>query len=105
MIVERIAIYGGGGFAREVARLVQSCRNADIDYQPICFIDDDPLLQGRMVNGLPTMSLAEARNRFPDARLISAIGSPRVREQTTTKAEAAGFRFATMIHPRVEKSE
>lgn len=105
MAAERIAIYGGGGFAREVAWLVQSCANREANYQAVCFMDDDPALQGKTVNGLPTMSLAEARNRYPDARVVAGIGSPSVRERMVAKAEAVGFQFATIIHPRVERSE
>lgn len=37
----RIAVYGAGGFAREVAWLVESCRDDRCRYEPACFIDDD----------------------------------------------------------------
>ena len=70
----------------------------------VCFIDDDPKLQGRTVNGLPTLSFDEGWSRFPDARLVAAVASPRLRERIVEKATAKGFRFATIVHPRAEKS-
>ena len=105
MAVERIAIYGSGGFAREVAWLVQSCANQGLDYQVVCFIDDDPALHGKTPNGLPTMSLEQAWSRFPDARVVGGVGAPIIREQLMAKSEAMGFEFATIVHPRVERSD
>ena len=105
MASERIAVFGGGGFAREVAWLVQSCATPALDYQVVCFIDDDPALHGKILNDLPAMSLEEAWTRFPDARVVGGVGSPRTREHLMARAGAIGFEFATIIHPRVERSD
>jgi sugar O-acyltransferase (sialic acid O-acetyltransferase NeuD family) len=101
---ERIAVYGGGGFAREVAWLVQCCADAGIGYELVCFIEDDSSRQGRVVNGLETISLEEAWHRFPDARVVGAVGSPSARERIAMKAATQGFEFTSVIHPRVERS-
>ena len=100
----QIAVYGAGGFAREVAWLVEDC-NVDQNYAVVCFIDDDPTLHGQVLNGIPVMSLADAYTRFPQAHVVSGIGTPRKRELTMDKAAAAGFKFTTLIHPRVERSQ
>jgi sugar O-acyltransferase (sialic acid O-acetyltransferase NeuD family) len=100
-----VAIYGGGGFAREVAWLVECCADAEGPLNAICFIDDDPLRQGHTLNGLPTFSLEEAWSRTPDARVVCAVGSPRTRQRMVEKAKAIGFRFATVVHPRTERSK
>ena len=105
MSTERIAIYGGGGFAREVAWLVQACAAAGVDCVPVCFIEDNEARQGSILNGLPALSLEQTRLRFPDARVVAGVGSPRTRERLMERASAAGFEFATVIHPRVERSE
>ena len=102
--MQEIAIYGGGGFAREVAWLVESCNQEAPRYRVVCFIDDDTDKQGRLLNGIPVVSLAEARRRHPAARVVSGIGWPRPRQTTSEKAAAAGFQFETIIHPRVERS-
>jgi len=103
-MTERVAVYGAGGHAREVAWLVESCADADRRYEVACFIDDDPRLHGRTVNGIMTMSLDDAWGRFPDARLVVAVGSPATRQKIVDKAAAKGFGFATVVHPRVERS-
>src|SRR4051794_6668602 len=51
----RMAVYGGGGFAREVAWLAEVC-----GYHVVCFIDDDRTKVGRILNDIPVVSLADA---------------------------------------------
>lgn len=104
MSSRQIAIYGGGGFAREVAWLVQAC-NAQADvYKVVCFIDDNEAAHGSLLNAFPVMGLEEACSRFPDARVVGGIGSPKTRQHMMDKAVAAGFGFETIVHPRVERS-
>lgn len=98
-IAEQIVIYGAGGFAREVAWLAQACGR-----QVACFADDDPERVGGELLDVPVLGLEEARRRFPQAALVAGIGSPRVRQAVTERAAAAGFEFATLIHPRTEMS-
>jgi sugar O-acyltransferase (sialic acid O-acetyltransferase NeuD family) len=101
----QIAVYGAGGFGREVAWLASACTIGTDPCQPVCFIDDSPSHRGLTINKLPVMGLDEARQSFPDAWATLAVGSPQVRERLAEKAAAAGFAFATLIHPRVERSE
>jgi len=99
MTNELVAVYGGGGFGREVAWLAQECGQGIA-----CFIEDDESKQGVLLNGVPVLSLMEARCRFRSAGVIGGVGAPRTREVLMAKAAEAGFRFATLVHPRVERS-
>lgn len=105
MAAVQIAVYGAGGFGREVAWLASACTIGADPCQPVCFIDDDPSRYGLTMNALPVMGMEEARRRFPDALAVVAVGSPQVRERLAKKAAAAGFEFASLIHPHVERSE
>ncbi len=104
MEIGEIAIYGAGGFAREIAWLVESCDSADCSYKPVCFIDDNEINHGSVINGLPVMGLSEAHERFPGARVVGGPGSPQTRERVMERAALAGFGFATLIHPNVQRS-
>lgn len=97
---KKIAIYGASGFGREVAWLIQSCD----DYEVVCFIDDDTSKQGAFLNEIPVMSLENASKLFPRAFVVGGVGVPKTRHLLMEKARAAGFRFETIIHPRVEQS-
>jgi len=99
MTPPRIAVYGGGGFAREVAWLAEAC-----GHEVVCFIDDDPSKIGRTLNDIRVLSIEEAASAFTDAHVAAAIGSPKTRETVTRRAEQHGFRLATLVHPRVERS-
>lgn len=103
--MQQIAIYGGGGFAREVAWLVQACNvGVETTYKVVCFIDDDENKQGLHLNNIPVYNLYDAYARFPQALVVSGIGSPHVRENVMLTARNAGFHPATIIHPNVAYS-
>jgi sugar O-acyltransferase (sialic acid O-acetyltransferase NeuD family) len=100
-----VVLYGAGAFARELAWHVEECRAAgSADSIVHAMIDDDPATHGRLVNDYPVMGLHDARARFPQARIVVAVGDPRHRETMAARATDAGFAFATVIHPRVERS-
>lgn len=103
-MITQVAIYGSGGFAREVAWLVESCTEAGQRYQVVCFIDDDEARHGSMVNDIPVMGVESARDTYPAARVVAGIGSPQARELAMNRAAVAGFDFETLVHPRVERS-
>lgn len=105
LTASEILIYGAGGFAREVAWLVQKCSSETKPIVVGCLIDDARIPRGKQLNGIPVLSLDEARLRYPKAEIVTAIGDPRARAQAVGKAEQAGFRFTTLIHPGVEMSE
>jgi len=102
---KQIAVYGGGGFAREVAWLVEACNVGASLHKVVCFIDDNEAAHGSTLNGIPVMGLEEARSRFTDASVVGGVGSPRTRQRLMEKAAEAGFGFETIIHPRVERSQ
>ena len=99
-----LAIYGAGGFAREVAWLAESCDGSQGNYKVVCFVDDDQSLWESVLNGVPVLGLDMACEQFPGISVVSGIGSPRIRQATMDKAQKAGLPFATLIHPRAEYS-
>jgi sugar O-acyltransferase (sialic acid O-acetyltransferase NeuD family) len=101
----QIAVYGAGGFGREVVWLAQSCKIEGEDVEVVCFIDDASDVCGTIFNDIRVLPLSEAKWKYPDACVVSGIGVPKIRELTMQKALAAGFTFATLIHPRTERSK
>jgi sugar O-acyltransferase (sialic acid O-acetyltransferase NeuD family) len=100
-----VAIYGAGGFAREVAWLARVSGGADGQVRVACFVDDDPDRRGQVLNGIPVLGLEAARREHPTARIVSGIGHPATRERVMTAAAAAGFECQAIVHPRTEMSE
>ncbi len=104
-MTEQIAIYGGGGFAREVAWLIQSCNRNQKFYNVVCFVDDAVHSQGQILNRIPVVSFEQARRDFHGIGVVGAIGNPKARQVVMDKAVRAGFKTMTIIHPNVEYSE
>jgi sugar O-acyltransferase (sialic acid O-acetyltransferase NeuD family) len=104
MITQEIAIYGAGGFGREVAWLIETCNGIENKYKISCFIDDDKNLIGKIINEFPVMGLADANSLFPKAKVISGIGIPKPRQLTIERAYSIGFDTEIIVHPRVEMS-
>jgi len=102
----KIAIYGAGGFGREVAWLIETISmTSKEDFQAVCFIDDDDRIYGNSLNGLEVLSLFQAKNKYQSVCAVSGIGIPKIRALTMQKAFNEGFGVATLIHPRVEMSK
>ena len=74
----QLAIYGSGGFAREVAWLAEQCSGADGDVVVNCFIDDGAAELGRVLNDIPVLDLPSCARRFPQALVVCAVGDPRL---------------------------
>lgn len=99
---KKIVIYGASGFGREVAWLVENCKDRRV---VVCFIDDDEKKQGTVLNDVPILSLEQAVEQHLNAKVVGGIGSPKVREFLMRKAAACGFNFDILVHPQVEMSK
>jgi sugar O-acyltransferase (sialic acid O-acetyltransferase NeuD family) len=105
MSANQIAVYGAGGFGREVAWLAQSVLIDREGIEVVCFIDDDEAVCGTILNDLKVLPLSQAKEKYPVACVVSGIGVPKMRELTMEKARAAGFGFAKLVHPQTEMSK
>jgi len=90
--------------AREIAWLVETIAAESTPSEVVFFIDDNPELQGTVVNGIPIVSLQDAWKRCPTARIVGGVGAPDIRQAMMERAATTGFETTTLIHPRVEMS-
>lgn len=100
--MNKIAIYGASGFGREVAWLIQSCHDKRT---VVCFIDDDVTKHGTLLNDIPVLSLKQAAEIYPEAKVVGGIGNPKIREILMGKASSVGYKYDTVIHPKTEMSQ
>ena len=104
-MANEIIIFGAGGVGCEVAWLLESCSQAGKKYSVVCYIDDNLNLQGGLTMDIPVVSLKEAAERFPNARVVPAVACPQERREIIRRLETIGFHFETIIHPNVEMSK
>lgn len=98
-----LIIVGGGGFSREVIWLARECSE---QWNIIGILDDNPEMLGQMFCGIQVLgNIADCIN-YSGASFVVAVGAPRTRRVIVNRMESCGdFRFATLIHNSVHKSE
>lgn len=99
-----IAVYGAGGFGREVAWLAEEYARPIGGYTVVALLDDNVVNHGREINGFPVMSLESLSENHPDAKVALAVGKPSSREKLALRCKKHGFRFADLVHEHAEIS-
>lgn len=107
-----LLIVGAGGFARETAQAVAAINAVSLNpgrptWQLLGFLDDDPLLHGRRVDGLPVIGGTDLIQSLPNARVVVCVGNPRRYDSRMRIVERLGLppeRYATIVHPSVSIS-
>lgn len=96
----RFAIFGTGGFAREIAPIALDavalrCQNGRIP-DPVVFVSDDDY--GGTVNDLPSISFETLCTReHEDRQVVVAVGDPLTRRHIVERCEAAGLQFGSLF--------
>lgn len=93
----QVVVYGAGGFGREVAWLVESLAQTGESFQVAALVQDGS--SGLRINGYEVRGLEEAREAFPDAGMVVAVGDPQLRKRLSQRAADAGFQFVTLVAP------
>jgi sugar O-acyltransferase (sialic acid O-acetyltransferase NeuD family) len=98
-----IAIFGAGGFGREVLQVVLDINaqaGGDAPWRPVGFIVDGAS-SADAVHGLPILGGVEWLGQHADAAYVVAVGSSAGRRRIVQRIVAAcPNRPATLIHPR-----
>jgi sugar O-acyltransferase (sialic acid O-acetyltransferase NeuD family) len=93
-----LLIIGAGGLARETLATV----HAGGDFKPLGYLDDNPVLHGRIVDGLPVLGPIDAVVEYPDAQVVICTASTRNQASRRVIAERLALpagRYATVVHP------
>lgn len=100
-----IAIYGAGGFGREVACLInvinQSNTNPNTKWNLIGFFDDDPELKGKEISHFGTcLGGMEELNAYPKELAVTIpIGNPSVVKELFGRIQNDMIYFPNLIRP------
>lgn len=96
-----IAIYGAGGFGREVWAMLEDINTKDHGFNFIGFFDDGKE-KGEMINGCPVLGGMSELNDWPDdLGVVLAIGDPRIKKRVFDKITNSRVSYPTLIHPSV----
>ena len=98
-----IVIIGAGGFAREVAWLIQDINRASPSWRFVGFIDASPESIGRQIGPFFVVGDDSFLERYSDELwVVIGIGSPAAIERIRHRLEQRpNLRFPNLIHPSV----
>lgn len=101
--MKKIAIYGAGGFGREVACLIHKINEIKPEWELIGFFDDNPSLKGKMVSHYaPCLGGLEELNAFDDELAVAmAIGNAKIVKPLIDRITNDKISYPNLIHPRV----
>jgi sugar O-acyltransferase (sialic acid O-acetyltransferase NeuD family) len=96
-----IAIFGVGGFGREVLALIQDINRIEPQWNIVGFFDDG-YEKGLIINGYPTLGKTEDLNNWEtDIAIAISIGSPVVKKKILDNIYNPKVSYPTLIHPSV----
>lgn len=94
-----IAIFGVGGFGREVLALIKNINKVEPTWNIVGFFDDG-YEKGLTINGYPTLGTAEDLNEWDKEIAIAiSIGNPVVKKNIIDKIHNPKVCYPTLIHP------
>lgn len=99
--MKKIAIFGAGGFGREVQFLIEEINSIKPTYEFIGFYDDG-ILKGSIINDYPVLGGINELNDYPESLSIAiAIGDPKTKATIIGKIHNQYVNFPTLVHPQV----
>lgn len=95
-----LVIIGAGGFAREVAWLVEEINEVNKEWNLLGFLDENKDNHGLRLNSYPVIGGLEFLEKN-EVFYVCAIGNSKVRKQIIQKIEKSNATPATLVHPSV----
>ena len=96
-----IAIFGAGGFGREVLALIKDINRVAPAWNIVGFFDDG-YEKGVMINGYPSLGQTDELNKWKSPlNLAIAIGDPGIKKSVLNKINNPMVDYPTLIHPSV----
>ncbi|MFC6040242.1 acetyltransferase [Paenisporosarcina macmurdoensis] len=100
-----IVIIGSGGFAREVAHLIEDINEKKQEWNLLGFLDENREHQGQTINELPVLGGMEWLEQRETISVVLGIGSPEVKKRIVNKIkELKTISYPNLIHPTVNWS-
>lgn len=96
-----IAIYGAGGFGKEVACLINRINEFEPKWNLVGFFDDNPDKKGKMVShfGLCLGGIDELNKYSGEIAIMMAIGNSNVVRKLVPNIHNENVYFPNLIHP------
>lgn len=99
--MKKIAIFGAGGFGREVAMLIEQINQQQPTWELAGFFDDG-ITPGTEIYGYSVLGGSKELNRYKEPmHVVFAIGSPEIKKKVISKLTNPDLLFPVLVHPSV----
>lgn len=96
-----IAIFGVGGFGREVLTLINDINKIEKLWNIVGFFDDG-YKKGDIINGVPILGTTKDLNKWDkEISIVVAIGNPIIKKKIIHNINNKYVSYPTIIHPSV----
>jgi sugar O-acyltransferase (sialic acid O-acetyltransferase NeuD family) len=103
--MKKIAIFGAGGFGREIENLIVDLNDDKKEWEFIGFFDDD-FSHVRHIQPNYFLGGTDVLNSWPDElNVVFAIGNPLTKRKIIQKLNNSKLLFPALIHPNVIKGK
>lgn len=97
-----IVIYGSGGFAREIAHLIEDINKVDNKWNVLGFLDDNMDNHGKEINDLRVLGGKEWLSDKENINVVLGIGAPKAKKAIIRNLEQySNIIYPNLIHPSV----
>lgn len=98
--MKKMAVFGAGGFGREVKTIIDEINKVKQQYNFVGFFDDG-FQRGEIINGFPILGGVADINKVQEKlALVIAIGDPKTKEKIHQKISNSKIDYPTIIHPK-----
>lgn len=98
--MEKIAIVGSGGFAREVLTLIEDINRQNLTYEIVGYVDNDT---SKSIHGIPVIGDDDYVNKVNEPlSVVIAVGEPHLKQKIRNKYTNPLVKFPSLIHPSVQ---
>lgn len=97
--MEKIAIIGSGGFAREILTLIDDINQRQPTFEVVGFVDKDT---SKTIHGYPVIGDDDFVNQVKEPlSVVIAVGEPHLKKKIRNKYTNPLVKFPSLIHPSV----
>ncbi|TDE51287.1 NeuD/PglB/VioB family sugar acetyltransferase [Flavobacterium sp. GT3P67] len=98
--MKKIAIYGTGGFSKEIKKLIQQINSISNEFELIGFFDDLKS-KNEIIDGYPVLGGVEELNSFSAIDIVIAIGNPTLKKNIISNIKNKKINYPNIVHPTV----
>lgn len=99
--MQDLIVLGAGGLGQEIVWLAEEINDAELRWNILGYLDDNPAVHGTSVISYPVLGGLDKAQAYPNAHFFVGVGDPRLRRRMVERVGASGVKWATLISPTV----